>query len=112
MVEKEVRADMGWFFRQWVYGTALPSYTVKWTKDQNERGEWYIDAKVTVEGVDSTFKMLVTVDALSEGNPVDGWVDQVWISGLTDEFRIGSAWEPTGLQFDAGPLARVRIQGP
>ncbi len=111
-VENEVHADMGWFFRQWVYGTALPSYTVKWTTAQDERGEWYIDAKVSVEGVDSAFKMLVTVDALSEGNPIDGWVDQIWITGLSDDFRIGSAHEPTGLQFDAGPLARVRIHGP
>lgn len=111
IVENEVGEEMDWFFRQWVYGTGIPSVTVQWTKGQNDSG-WYVDGRVTFEGVDSTFRM-----------PVDAYVytgrsGRIWLSAPVDSFRIeGIRLEPEKLFFEEPSrfpcwLARIKIQGP
>ena len=43
VVEKHFRADMGWFFDQWVYGTSVPTYRYAW------RAKTAIDGSRTLE---------------------------------------------------------------
>src|SRR5205823_8375595 len=38
---------LGWFFRQWVYGTALPKYKFEPTVTAAENGKWLLKATLT-----------------------------------------------------------------
>ena len=68
MVEKhmtpEMRAigdgKMDWFFDEYVYGTALPTYKLDYANfDKNADGDVVLSFKVTQSGVDDAFRMLV-----------------------------------------------------
>ncbi|HEY0875425.1 MAG TPA: M1 family aminopeptidase [Vicinamibacterales bacterium] len=49
---------MNWFFRQYVYGTALPTYKLEQTVNTSS-GQTVLDLKVTQSNVSDGFKMLV-----------------------------------------------------
>ncbi len=62
VVERHAGADMGWFFDQWVYGTAIPTYRYAWTTERGADGGHRLKLRVrqTVEP-DGPFEMLVLV---------------------------------------------------
>ena len=62
VVEKHMGADMGWFFDQWVYGTAVPTYRYAWRSERGPEGQLVVKLRVRqrVEP-DVPFKMLVPV---------------------------------------------------
>jgi hypothetical protein len=68
-VEKHMTVDMqrigdgkmDWFFDEYVYGTALPTYRLDSTFDKNADGDVVFGFKVTQSGVDDKFRMLVPV---------------------------------------------------
>jgi hypothetical protein len=53
---------MGWFFDQWVYGTAVPTYHYAWTTEEDAGGRTVLKLRVrqTVEP-DVPFRMYVPV---------------------------------------------------
>ena len=69
MVEKHMTPEMDldgnrrldWFFNEYVYGTALPSYQVSSTFTKDSNGEVVLSFKVTQSGVDEKFKMIVPI---------------------------------------------------
>jgi len=69
MVEKHMTPDMkaagdgtmGWFFDEYVYGTALPSYKVDSSFDTNAEGDVVMNLKLTQSNVDDHFRMIVPV---------------------------------------------------
>lgn len=62
VVERHVGTDMGWFFDQWVYGTALPTYRVATRTDRLAAdGQYRVRLQVQQEGVPETFLMYVPV---------------------------------------------------
>jgi aminopeptidase N len=61
VVEQHVGTDMGWFFDQWVYGTALPTYRVATRTYRQPDGEYRVRLLVDQEGVPETFLMYVPV---------------------------------------------------
>lgn len=69
ILEKHMTSDMNatgngkmdWFFNQYVYGTALPSYAFSSTFDKNAGGEVVFNYKLTQSGVDDNFVMPVPV---------------------------------------------------
>jgi hypothetical protein len=62
VVERHVGTDMGWFFDQWIYGTALPTYRVATRTDQlTADGQYRVRLQVEQEGVPETFLMYVPV---------------------------------------------------
>jgi peptidase M1-like protein len=69
IVEKHLTVDMqrigggkmDWFFDEYVYGTALPSYKLDYTFDKNADGDVVFGFKVTQSGVNDKFRMLVPV---------------------------------------------------
>ncbi|MGH9642149.1 MAG: M1 family metallopeptidase, partial [Terriglobales bacterium] len=69
MVEKHMTPEMDldgnhrmdWFFNEYVYGTALPSYKIDYKFDKDPSGDVVFDFKVTQSGVDDKFKMIVPV---------------------------------------------------
>ena len=68
-VEKHMTVDMqrigggkmDWFFDEYVYGTALPTYKLDSTFEKNADGDVVFGFKVTQSGVDDKFRMLVPV---------------------------------------------------
>jgi hypothetical protein len=69
MVEKHMSAEMDlqgnrkmdWFFREYVYGTALPSYSFDSSFEKAPSGDVVLKFKLTQSGVDKNFGMLVPI---------------------------------------------------
>jgi hypothetical protein len=61
VVERHMGIDMGWFFDQWVYGTALPTYRVAWRSEPMADGQYRVRLQVAQEGVPDDFLMYVPV---------------------------------------------------
>ncbi|HKM85455.1 MAG TPA: M1 family aminopeptidase [Terriglobales bacterium] len=69
MMEKHMTAEMDlegnhrldWFFNEYVYGTALPTYKIAYTFDKDANGDVVFGFKVTQSGVDDKFRMIVPV---------------------------------------------------
>ena len=69
MVEKHMTPDMkqagdgtmGWFFDEYVYGTALPSYKLDSSFDTDAQGDVVMSMKLTQSNVDDRFRMLVPI---------------------------------------------------
>jgi hypothetical protein len=59
--------SFGWFFREWVYGTAIPKYKFESTVTQAEGGKWLLKATLTQSEVDDNFAMLVPLYADFDG---------------------------------------------
>lgn len=54
--------SMDWFFNEYVYGTALPRYTLDTaTFDADPSGKIILNIKVTQAGVDDNFRMLIPI---------------------------------------------------
>ena len=52
---------MDWFFNEYVYGTALPSYDLSSSFDKDAKGEVVLSFKLTQSGVDKDFRMVVPI---------------------------------------------------
>jgi hypothetical protein len=59
VVEHHTRIPMGWFFEEWVNGTAIPTYILSWTADQQPDGQALLRVRVRQEGVGPAFMMPV-----------------------------------------------------
>jgi aminopeptidase N len=67
VVEKHMTRDMDlegnhkmdWFFNEYVYGTALPTYKVDSSFDTGADGDVVLSFKITQSNVDDKFSMLV-----------------------------------------------------
>jgi hypothetical protein len=89
-VEKHMTVDMrrigngkmDWFFDEYVYGTALPTYKLESSFDKNADGDLVFGFKVTQSGVDEKFRMLVPIYLeLSDGRIVN--LGQIILIGNT-----------------------------
>jgi aminopeptidase N len=68
-MEKHMTPDMDfdgnhrldWFFNEYVYGTALPTYKIDSTFDKDASGDVVFNFKATQSGVDDKFRMLVPI---------------------------------------------------
>ncbi|MBZ5663814.1 MAG: hypothetical protein LAO30_04360 [Acidobacteriia bacterium] len=69
MMEKHMTPEMDlegnhrldWFFNEYVYGTALPSYQMQATFDKDANGDVVFGFKITQSGVDDKFRMIVPI---------------------------------------------------
>ncbi len=69
MVEKHMTPDMDlegnhrmdWFFNEYVYGTALPTYKFDSSIDKDANGDPVFSFKLSQSGVDDKFRMLVPI---------------------------------------------------
>jgi aminopeptidase N len=80
MMEKHMTQEMDlegnhrldWFFNEYVYGTALPSYQLQSTFDKDANGDVIFSFKVTQSGVDDKFRMIVPIYLeLADGRTVN-----------------------------------------
>jgi len=80
MVEKHMTREMDldgnhrvdWFFNEYVFGTALPSYKLDYSFDKDASGDVVFGFKVTQSGVDDKFRMIVPIYLeLADGRTVN-----------------------------------------
>jgi aminopeptidase N len=60
-LDLERNGKMDWFFREWVYGTEVPSYRLEYSLAPEPGGKFMFTAKVTQSGVSSRFVMGVPI---------------------------------------------------
>ncbi|MGD0212983.1 MAG: M1 family aminopeptidase [Terriglobales bacterium] len=94
MVEKHMTGEMDldgnhhldWFFNEYVYGTALPSYKIDYKFDKDANGDVVFGLKVTQSGVDDKFRMLVPVYLeLADGRIINFGRARLFGSKVVDE---------------------------
>ena len=61
IVERELGSDMGWFFDQWVHGSAIPKYTFAYQLEDRPNGAVKARIRVRQEGVPDDFRMIVPI---------------------------------------------------
>ncbi len=114
VVEKHFGEDMGWFFDQWVYGTAVPTYRYAWKVETSIDGQRSLRLRVrqSVEP-DVPFRMFVPVRVeLGDGRFV---VLRVLVDEPYEEFSFdlpgGLIPEAVALNPRNAVLARVDEEG-
>src|SRR5439155_221504 len=99
IVEQHAGLSMDWFFQQWVYGTAIPTYRVAYKTEPAGNGQYRVKLRVAQEGVPDDFRTYVPV-ALDLGN---NRVARVWV--------ILFAWTAWGLLWSAEVTVSSRLGG-
>src|SRR3989442_7864043 len=59
VVEKHVGRPMDWFFDEWIYGTAVPTYTFAWNVEPADGGKFTAHLRIKQTDAPSTFAMYV-----------------------------------------------------
>jgi hypothetical protein len=60
-MDAEGNHKMDWYFNEYVYGTALPSYTFEYSFEKNSDGSPIFDFKLAQSNVNDGFRMLVPI---------------------------------------------------
>jgi hypothetical protein len=92
---------MDWFFKEWVYGTDLPSYAFEYSLSDGEGGKTQATFKVTQQDVPKTFVMPVPVYAEIDGHPVKLGAIPMQGSMTSNEIKINLPKRPTRLMINA-----------
>lgn len=61
VVERHIGMPMDWFFQEWVYGTAIPTYHVSNSTDRLPNGKFRVTLHVSQDNVSDDFRMYVPV---------------------------------------------------
>ncbi len=61
IVSKHAGEDMSWFFKQWVYGTAIPTCKFAYKTQSVENGKFKVTCQIAMEDAPDDFKMSVPV---------------------------------------------------
>jgi hypothetical protein len=67
---------MDWFFDEWIYGTEIPSYDIKYQLEDAGNGQTTLSFAATQSGVSDKFRMRVPLYVWKGGQPLRlGMVD-------------------------------------
>lgn len=59
VMEKHAGRDLGWFFREWVYGDKIPEYKFSYTAVPTQEGKYKLTYRIEQTGVPNDFQMLI-----------------------------------------------------
>jgi len=102
IVEKHLRMDMGWFFKQWIYGRGYPIYHFSWSFQ--EVGEEFV-TDLTIEqiqkdyGAEEVFTMPLDIMIMSIPGPVRDTV-QVWNNQRIQSYQFTTDRKPGSIVLD------------
>lgn len=68
VVERHAGVPMDWFFKQWVYGTAIPSYRYSYQVEPADGGRFRVTLKIDQTGVPDDFLVYLPVAVDLGGN--------------------------------------------
>jgi hypothetical protein len=98
-MDLEGNHKMDWFFEQWVRGTAMPHYTVKF--ESKARGQEYtISGKLEQAGVQDVFTAPVPLYATPPGGGKPQRLGVVITTGPETHFRFTSRFHPAHVVID------------
>jgi hypothetical protein len=110
VVEKHVGADMRWFFNEWIYGFAIPTYRYAWQSEAQPDGQFKVHLRIRQENVPPEFLMYVPVTIDLGGNRLARARIKV-SGGLTQvDFPAALPVRPRSVTFNdmSGVLAEVK----
>jgi hypothetical protein len=110
IVEKHVGRPMDWFFDQWIYGTAVPTYTFAWTVEPADGGKFTARLRIKQSDVPATFAMYVPLRIkFAEGEALI----RVLVKGPLTEQTITLPAEPKSMELSPfeSVLAVVKTEG-
>ena len=103
VVERHVGAPMGWFFREWVYGTAVPTYVFSWRAERRDDGQFLLRTRIRQEDVPADFRMDVPLLAkLADSS--EAYI-RIRVTGPVTESQFTLPSEPQRLELN--PLESV-----
>lgn len=112
VVEQHTGLDMGWFFDQWIYGTAIPTYKVATRTERMGDGQFRVRLQVQQEDVPETFLAYVPV-TMDLGKDRVARV-RVKVTGARSDLELPPMpAEPKSIKFNdlEGVLADVKSVG-
>lgn len=110
LVERHFGMPMGWFFEQWVHGTAVPTYVFSWRVEPTPDGRHLLKLRVRQDDVPPGFIMPVPLMIeFAEGGP--SYV-RVNVRGALTEAELILPEAPTRLEFNPleSVLAEVKLE--
>lgn len=103
MVETHLGIPMGWFFDEWVNGTAFPTYVLSWRTDSTAQDPHVLHLRVRQEDVPPNFIMAVPV-LIKFGDNSEVYL-RLNVHGPVTETAIAVPSQPTSVQLN--PLQSV-----
>ena len=109
-VEQHFGQPMDWFFNQWVYGTAIPTYTFSWNVEADSTGQPAVRLRVRQSDVPPGFAMYVPVLLKFERGEA---MIRMLVRGETTEavVRLPAALQDATLNPLESVLAEVKTEG-
>jgi hypothetical protein len=112
VVERHIGADMKWFFDQWIYSAAIPTYHVAHRIDPMSDGQYKVRLRVRQEDVPGSFLMYVPVTLDLGKDKVARF--RVKVTGRESEVELPPVpVQPKRVLFNdlQGVLAEVKTEG-
>jgi hypothetical protein len=106
VVESHIGIPMDWFFREWVEGTAIPTYTLSWRAEAPQGGRYPIHLRIRQEDVPSDFEMPVPVRIVLAGG-AEAFI-RVTVRGPVTEGTFSLPGDPKEVELN--PLESVLAQ--
>ena len=98
VAEKHMGMNLKWFFDQWVYGTAVPTYSFKWRTEPGPGGKTVLILDVKQSGVPDQFKMPIPFH-LDFGKDRYAIIRQV-VDAPSKTFRVNLPAKPRNVEFN------------
>jgi len=92
---------MDWFFNEWVYGTEVPAYKMKYTLLPEGNGKFVLKITITQSGVSPNFKMVVPVYVDFDGKLYRLGDATVFGNQSTPEFTVKLPQKPRRVLLNA-----------
>jgi hypothetical protein len=110
VVERHINAPMDWFFREWVYGTATPTYILSWRAEPAADGRYQVRVRIRQEDVPDDFEMDVPL-RVELPAAVEAFV-RLQVKGPLTETQFMLPAEPRRLELNPleSVLAEVRTE--
>ena len=108
VVERHIGQPMDWFFNEWVYGTAVPTYTFSWAVVSDSAG-YAAHLRVRQSDVPEGFAMYVPVLIKFEQGEA---IVRMLVRGQTSDATIRLPAEPKEMQLNPleSVLAEVKVE--
>ena len=110
VVEQHMGLGMDWFFKEWVEGSAIPTYTFAWQAEPAQNGQYLLHIRVRQEHVPEGFLMPVPI-RIDFADSTQAYV-RVNIKGTGTEGTLHLPAEPTQVQLNPfeSVLAEVKTE--
>ena len=100
-LDLERNGRMDWFFREWVYGTEVPSYRLDYSLAPEKDGKYLFTGRVTQSGVSQGFVMSVPVYFDFDGHVANAGSVSLLGNLTSNEFKIRLPKKPKRVLLNA-----------